>query len=293
MSESEELQVLASFGTSLETALVFAVRQSDWAVSDTRDYPTFVLRINDHEAHVVEILNQPIAEVWQSTNGTAYCPTSNGEILIYFDGTWSKENICNRDEEFGAIWGFSDSSGTDDTLYIVSDTNLFIRSNRIWQEYPMPEQVEMTYRLHGLILDEIYICSDAGLFLWNGTKLTEMEGPDDEPSAVLVLSKTEMLVVGESGLYHWIDSAGWGEIESPLEEFASGIINWNGDVLIPALDGIARLHDGIITKEAEFSCNSLTNVGNAVLAGGADGGLFVSHDGKKWSEISLPNVDSD
>ena len=291
MSKSDGLQVLTAFGSSLEDAFVLASRQSDWVESESREYPTFVLRIKDHQAQIEETLTQPITDVWQSGNGAVYCPTSNGQMLIYLDGVWNQETVCDRDEEFGAIWGISGSSRTEDTLFIVSDTNLFTRLNSVWQEYPMPEEVEMVYRLHGLVSNEIYICTDAGLLLWDGVRITEVEGPDDEPIDVLILSEEEMLVVGDAGVYHWTDVADWEDLESPLEEVAGGMALWDNDVFIPSLEGVLRFHDGVITSVGKFSCNNLLSVGNALLAAGAEGGLLVSRDGEEWSEVALPQVD--
>lgn len=290
MSQSEKLQILNSFGTSLNNALVFAVKESDWEESESNEFPVYALKIDGHVAQIKDVLKQPVIEIWQSKNGAAYCPSTKGQMLIYNNNSWNSEVVCDRNEEFGYIWGISGSSISDDSIYIVSDTSFFTRINEIWKEYPLPEDIEMTYRMHGLSPKEIYICTDSGLLLWDGEVFEEVEGPDDEPSAVYVLSDSELLVVGDSGVYLWTEELDWQELESPTDEVANGITAWGKDIFIPSLEGILKFHDGVITKVDKFSCNKILNIGNAILAAGSEGGLLMSQDGVGWSEINVPQV---
>ena len=148
----------------------------------------------------------------------------------------------------------------------------------------------MVYRLHGLSPAEVYICTDAGLLCWNGQELTEFEGPDDEPLGVLVLSREELLVVGD-GVHHWSDKAGWTDLESPVDSHAAEMMSLGEDVFIPTLDGVLRLRSGEFDIVVESRCNKVLSVGNAILAAGTGG--LVSFDGKSWLRLFLPVVVSE
>lgn len=290
MQATNDLLVLTACGRSLESALIFSIKRSDWVASDVWDHPTFILRVNNDSAQIIETFQQPIEDSWASMNGTIYCPTNHGQLLIYRDGAWSKEKVCDRDESFGAIWGINDKSGKDDILFIVSNNSLFVRNKGLWSEHPMPEQVNIVYSLHGLKVDEVYICTDEDLLHWDGTELTEVEGP--EASGVLVISDTEMIAVGSTGLYRWIVNGNWKKVKIPTKSVANGMVCWNNQVFIPTSEGVLCLREGVVSKVSDFRCNRILDVGDALLASGGQGGLHVTTDGMAWSEISLPEIES-
>lgn len=154
----------------------------------------------------------------------------------------------------------------------------------------MPEQVHIAYSLHGLKADEVYICTDEDLLCWDGTELTEVEGPD--ASGVLVISDNEMIAVGSTGLYHWTANSDWKKVKIPTKSVAIGIVRWNNDVFIPTSEGVLCLRDGVVNKVNNFRCNRIMDIGDALLATGGQGGLIVTTDGVDWTEVSLPEVGS-
>ena len=288
MSEVRELLARAAFGESVESAVILAVQPDEWEDSEEWSHRTFVLKLKENEGTLIEILPDPIDEVWRSDNGTAYCPTSHGQLMVNRNGIWSNEIICNRGVEFGPIFGFSGILDRDDILFTCDATNLFIRQKEAWKEVGFPDEVEEIYKFHGLSPTELYFCADAGLYEWNGKDFTSLEGPDDELLGVLVLSNTEMIAVGDY-IHHWSDDKGWQILESPVDNHAGGVVAWENSVLIPTLEGVLRLHSNQLEFVSDFSTNGLVNVGNGVIAFGADEGLSL-FDGVSWRQITLPSV---
>jgi hypothetical protein len=287
MPTRKELVVLTAFGSTLDTALLCAVQPDEW--SDQERHRTILLRPSTKSVELVEVLARPIHDSWLSTNGTAYCPTDGGELLRYSNASWNTEVICNREEEFGAITGFSGDRTVDDTVIVCGATSMFVRRKGQWKEHSLPDDIGEINGIHGLVSDEVYLCTDAGLFLWNGKKFDSVEGPeDDEILNVRVRSETDLVAVGDE-VHIWTEKKGWRQLKSPLEDLAVGLCQAGDDVFIPSLEGILHLMGDKLKKVSAFGSNALFSIGSCIVAAGADGGVNIG-DGTKWSRIPLPKL---
>jgi len=288
MAGRRELEMLTGFGRGLDSALLFAVQPDEWA-DEPWNHRTFVVRPGANSVVPLEVLPRPVHESWQSTNGTGYCPSNNGQLLIYTNGAWATEIVCSRNEEFGAMTGFGAPLPANDELILCGSASIFVRRNRRWTEHRVPDDIGELYGLHGLTPKEVYICTDAGLYLWDGKQLEATDGPDDdELNNLLVLSSTELIAVGEN-VHMWTDKKGWRELKSPCDDVAAGLCQSGSDVFIPSLEGILQLKDGKLKKVSAFGSNPLVAIGDHVIAAGTDGGICRS-DGPKWTRIALPKL---
>lgn len=290
MADRKELEMLTGFGRTLGGGMLFAVQPDEWA-EQPGDHRTFVFRPGANSVDLIEVVTRPIHESWMSTNGTGYCPTNNGQLLIYADGAWTTEVICGRAEEFGAMTGFGAPLPANDELIVGGSASIFARRNRRWKEHNVPDDVGELYGLHGLTPSEVYLCSDAGLFLWDGKEFESVDGPeDDELSNVLVVSPTEIIGVGD-GVHVWTDKKGWRQLKSPCDDVAGGLCRLGRDIFIPSLEGIMQLKDGKLKKVATFSTNPLVAVGDNIF-GAIVGGGICRYDGTTWTRIAVPKLAS-
>lgn len=286
MTEPKELSVITAFGESVDSAIVLAA-QPDEEEQEFGAERTLVLRIEGGVGRIVDVLPSPVVESWRSESGKAYCTSNGGQILTYFNGTWDREKVCQKDEYFRGIWGFGGKTDRDDIVIICSNESLYVRDKQSWSEYPMPQTVEIVKRIHGLSPDEVYVCTDDGLLCWNGKELKEIEGPDDELRGVLVLSDQKILVTGDR-LHLWSDKEGWRVLDSPAgEDHTHAILPFGDDIFIGTLEGILRLRGSKLEIVLDSFCNTLVSVGDAIIAAGDESYLF---DGKQWVLIQLPKL---
>ena len=288
MSEREELLMLTGFGNGPSTARILAVQPDEFG---EEEWPlrTFVFGLQGPSLGLLETLPTPIDESWMSANCATYCPTNNGKLMRHVDGRWSSFQVCHRNEEFGAVIGFSGSTPEQDQLMICGSVSTFAGSTeKGFTEIAMPNNVEEVWRLHGLTPSEVYICTDAGLMLWDGHSVRAIDGPDDEIFDVLVLSPTELIAVGEDA-HRWVDGKGWSKIRSAVKDLAQGMCLYQNQVMLPGLDGVGRLEGNEIKRLAKFSSNQLIACGETLMAAGSDGGLSI-FNGTDWVRIKLPKL---
>lgn len=283
MSDAKELQILTAFGASIDTAMIIAVHPDERA-AEPKNHRSIVLKITNGSVQVVETLSQPIYVSWLSTSGAAYCPTHNGQVVIRTNGAWEREQVCDRDVRFGDVFGFCGAVPRDDIVFVSSDESLFIRTEGVWKEHAMPQTVEIVRRIHGLSQDQVYITTDEGLLCWNGSKLVELEGPECEPSGVLVISETEMLVTG-GDLFYWSDETGWETLASPAERHTIALVPFGEVVFIGTANGVLQYCSGELELVTDCFCNNLMNIGTGVVASGDANYLF---DKEKWIKFELP-----
>jgi len=289
MSKARELVVMTAFGGSLDSAVIIAIQPDEWENSEGESYRTFVLQLKKERAELIETLPDLIInEAWRSDNGTTYCSSNHGQLIVYRKGSWGKKKICEQDAEFGAIFGFSGKTEKEDILFTNTETSLFVQNNGIWQEFVFPDEVEEVLFLHGLSPTELYCCADSGLYLWDGKEFSQLEGPDDELLCLYVVSSKKLLAVGDY-VHLWSDEIGWKQLKSPTDSHSGLIAVLDDDVFIPTLDGILRLHAGQLEFVSSFCTNGIFHIGNGLIACGADGGLCI-FEGKNWKRITLPFV---
>ena len=287
MTQPKELNVITAFGVSTDSAIILA-GQPDELEQEFSAERVMAVQIINGVCEVVDTLPHPIVNSWLSPNGRAYCSSNKGHILTHFDGSWIREKVCDKEDTFDGIWGISGDSEQQDVVFVTSDESLYIRQEGVWSEYPMPQQVERVTRLHGLSLDEIYICTDDGLLCWNGKEIIEIEGPDDDPVGVIVLSKNKMIVAGYDGLYQWSSESGWKSLDSPAEEPTVATLFFMDDIFFGTTDGVVRLRDDKLELVCEFFCNQLVSIGDAIIASGPDEAYLF--DQKTWKRLQLPKL---
>ena len=281
-SSSTELMMLSGFAVDDATAFVFSVRPDDWG-DPKRD--TFVHRVRADGAEWLQTIRQPLNDCWWSRNGAVYCTTDTGEVIAFERGNVTPERACPRIEPIEAIIGFSGATAADDVLIACGGTSLFVRRAGRWSEHPLPDDVAELYRLHGSSADEVYVCTDAGLYLWNGAVLAQREGPDDEIADVFVRSATELVAVGD-GVHLWSDALGWKQLKSPFGQHSVGLCSVGDSVYIPSRSGIARLTGTTLEKVSGTPSGQLVTVGDRVVAAGRDRGIsFQAANG--WQRLSL------
>ena len=149
----------------------------------------------------------------------------------------------------------------------------------------MPDNVAELYRLHGRSAEEIYLCTDAGLYLWNGQTFAPQEGPDDEIADVFVRSASELVAVGD-GIHVWSDGAGWTQLKSPFKQHSVGLCSLGDSLYIPSRSGIARLTGRDIEKVSATPSGQLVAFADHVVAAGRDSGLSVRSD-NRWQRVPL------
>jgi hypothetical protein len=286
-SDLPELKPLTAFGRSRADVSIIAVQLEEWAHANP--IRSFRLRLDRDEATLVETLHEIPTRVFQADRGTVYCLSGLGQLRILDRGRWTTERVCDADEEFNDLFGFSGTTLQEDQIFVVSNTGLFVRrAAGRWETYAIPEGFEVANCIHGLRPDELYIGVDGGLVRWDGRTLAPVEGPDDEVIALLVRSEEEMLAVGNE-IHRWTEAEGWTALESPVEGLAAGLLTFQNDVYLASFEGILRA-DGLDFKRVDpFPCNGLVAVGDILLAMGRDSGLAVLEHGR-WSRIRLPRL---
>ena len=288
MADREELLMLTGFGNSAASSRILAVQPDEFGEEEWKPR-TFVFGLQGRSLGLVETLAAPIDECWMSANGASYCPTNNGQLMCHVNGQWRLRPVCNRNEEFGAIIGFSGPTPAEDQLIVCGSSSIFVGSvAHGFIEVAMPDGVEEVWRLHGLKPNEVYVCTDAGVMRWDGRAMRQIDGPDDEIFDVLVLSPTELIAVGEEA-HRWVDGNGWSHVRSALKDLAQGMCLFQNQVMLPALDGVGRMEGNEIKRLSKFSSNQLISCGDTLMAAGADGGLSV-FNGTDWVRIKLPRI---
>ena len=277
-----ELLMLCGFAVDDATAFIFAVCPDDWG-DPKRE--TFVYRVHAGEAEYVQTIHHPLNDCWWSRHGVVHVTTDSAEVMSFERGCVSTERVCPRVEALEAIIGFSGATSADDVLIACGNTSLFVRSAGRWSEYPLPDDVSELYRLHGRSADEVYVCTDAGLYLWNGQTFAPREGPDDEIIDVFVRSETELVAVGD-GVHAWSDALGWSELKSPFGQHSVGLCSLDNSLYIPSRSGIARLTGTVLEKVCATPSGQLVAVGHRVVAAGRDRGLTVG-TGNRWQRLPL------
>ena len=281
-SASTELLMLCGFAADDATAFVFAVRPDDWG-DPKRE--TLVHRVHEGVAEYVQAIRQPLNDCWWSRHGVVHVTTDNAEVMSFERGNVRTERVCARAESLEAIIGFDGATVDEDVLLACGGTSLFVRSAGRWSEHPLPDHVAELYRLHGRSANEVYLCTDAGLYLWNGQTFAPRESPEDEIADVFVRSATELVAVGDR-VHLWSDGAGWTELKSPFKQHSVGLCSVGSSLYIPSRSGIARLIGTDLGKVCATPAGQLVALGDRVVAAGRDRGLIVG-SGEQWKRVSL------
>lgn len=280
---STELMMLSGFAVDDATAFVFSVRPDDWG-DPKRE--TFVHRVRADGAEWVQTIRQPVNDCWWSRNGVVYCTTVTGEVIAFERGNATAERTCARVEPVRAIIGFSGATAADDVLIACGGTSLFVRRAGRWAEHPLPDGVAKLFRLHGLTADEVFVCTDAGIYVWDGKAFASKKGPDDdEIRSVFVRSTTELVAIGDA-VHLWSDVFGWQQLKSPFGQHSVGVCSSGDSLYIPSRWGILRLSDTTLEKASAVPSGRLVAVGNQVVAAGRDCGISFGA-GNRWQRLTL------
>ena len=285
---SKELMVKAAFGASVADSIILAAQPDEWD-ENYRAHRTFVFNRLGDEFQPNCILSGTIFSAWYSDSGTAYCPANQGTIYIYSKGSWRREQVCTTDEKFQYVWGISGIDQNSDIIFVCSNRILYIRENGQWRDIPFSENG--IHKCHGLAPDEIYITSPSAILLWNGNIFEEHEIPDDYPRAILVLSDTELLLVGNDYIHLWSDENRWTQLTTPASSQGNSVLRFQDIVYIATLEGVLKYENGQIEWANQFECVNLFDLGDGMLSASPS----ASHifDGLEWARVNLPKLAKD
>ena len=254
----------------LRTARTLVELESTRAIDDWSDpkRETFVHRVRADRAEWVQTIRQPLNDCWWSRNGVVYCTTDTGEVIAFERGKVTGERASPRIESLGAIIGFNGKTAADDVLIACGRTSLFVRRAGRWAEHPLPDPVTHLFRMHGLTSDEVHVCTDAGICVWDGTAFAFREGPqDDEIGNVFVRSATELVAIGDA-VHLWSDGLGWQRLKSPFGQHSVGLCSSGDSLYIPSRSGIARLTRTTLDQVSAEPSGQLVAVGDQVAGEG-------------------------
>jgi hypothetical protein len=294
MADPKELRAWAGFGTSLESAYLLAAHPDEELEPDgllpSSTRRTFVLQLRSGKPTFVETVDAPLARAWCSTNGTAYCTVvRQGYMLKFASGKWEREAFSDKPEDTTFVWGVSGSEPDRDVVYVCAKSALFVREATGWKENPVPSGTQSLLHAHGLAPEEVYVCGDPDLLLWNGNSLGAVERPGDMmPKSVCVVSEREMIAAGAKRLYTWSEPSGWDRVDTKFKGFRTALRFGDSVYAGTPRSGVLRIWPGDPTKVTEdFNCLRLFSLGNGILAVGKS----VSHlyDGSEWTQIPMPS----
>jgi hypothetical protein len=292
MSELKELIADAGLGISIASAYILAghpdelILPNGWQPSPTRR--TFILKLNNGFTEFVETVPAPLVRAWTSSNGASYCaPYVGNYIFTFIDNKWKKEHFSTKDEDIFFIWGFGGSSPVEDIVYLCANGAIYVRNKGIWQEHVALSGVRRIYHVHGLSPNEIYLCSDVGLLLWNERKFSEVEGPTgNNPKSICVLSQNKIIAAAKY-LDCWSEASGWTRVKTEYQNFRTLLPLGNEVFAGTPETGVIRLHPGTPDRTTElFNCLRLCSLGNGILAVGKN--CSYLYDSRSWRKLQLP-----
>jgi hypothetical protein len=294
---TKELVPIAACGLSIDSAIIFAehpdeMEEADEALDDEiEDFPvrTFVLKILGDSARVDCIIPHRINNCWQSSNGNVYATLVNEQgILIYSSGKFSLEPLnVDITNDLRRIWGISGAVPVEDIVFALGQKCLFVRKKGEWKQYVFPQHIEMATDLCGNGENELYITTEDSILLFNGDTFEEMDVPaNEEPHGILV--RDDEMLITCSTIYSWDNNESvWVETETPLAP-SIAMSYFDDEVYIGSLNGVMRLQSGIVEQVASFKCNSISNVGDGLLAFAKFKPTPFLFTGQVWSPIQLP-----
>jgi hypothetical protein len=248
---------------------------------------TIVLTFDGQRFTDATSLAFPLDRAWNSTNGTGYCtPIRGHDVHLYTNGAWTQERFASQDEDVLRIWGLSGPSSQEDRVYISTEGTLYIREGGAWAAHRAPDPVQSLYGVHGRSPDELYVCSDAGVLLWTGTRFEELEDDPRSPVKAIRIVGDEIYAGGRF-LLHWTKASGWQRWE-PAVRNPTAIIDIGGVVIVGTFQkGVMERQGaafGPVTRA--FMCLDLQPIGHGAFATGDDG-TFVRAAGR-WQEVAMP-----
>jgi hypothetical protein len=291
MTDAPAVHIHTAFGPSLAEALILCSQRDEWG-DDEGPQRAFVVGLTgldeDGElgAEIRETLPSPVHRSWSSDNGTTYCSSNAGELWVHGTSGWTRERACEEPLQLEWIWGLSGSTPEEDELFVSDEQRLFVRRGGTWQALEVPGNIEMINGIHGLRGDQIYLATDAGLYLWDGHGLHGHPAPGGEALAIRVLSEDEMLLAADNALHRWTRAEGWVHIEGPDPTIA--LVEDGSDVFIGTIDGAVRLEGDHVRPELHSGfCNFVARLGEDLLVSGE--AVLVRQRGL-WRPVRLPTL---
>lgn len=261
------------------------MQPNGWEPSHTRR--TFVLFFDGHVARTGITLPDPLVRAWTSGTGVGYAAPVRGNYLyVYAAGKWKREQFSEKDEWIACIWGLTGADGAGDTVFMSTESGLFIRHDKQWTLHTPPAPAKKVYGVHGLSTDEVYVCGDQGLLRWNGRALEAINGPSGPlPQSIVVLP--DEVIAGGDILSHWTDGEGWRKFEPAINDVMA-LSESRGRLLVGtyAKGVFERQGESVRAATPPFACLALHQMGSDAIACGDEQG-FVSLDGQ-WQPLSLP-----
>jgi hypothetical protein len=282
------LTLLTAAGRSLAATRIFA------GLPEEIDADTFarcwVLAVRGDRLEVVEEFPHPVLRAWMSANGTLYATSQDGFVSIGRDGQWTSEPL--RDQEGSTpqwIFGFSGADPAGDVVFTTSDRALHIRRGGVWESHPYPGDVDMSFGLHGLSPDAVYVATAGeGLHKWNGREIEFVDMPfAEEPHNVLVVGEDDLVVTADT--LHLRVGGEWQTPTHPGGKTTIALARLGDEIFFGTRGGIVRRRGDACDLVVPGFCNMLAGVGDAVLGGKSFENTSVAiHDGAGWRTLALP-----
>jgi hypothetical protein len=299
--DEPQLVIRGIFGTNPERPLLIAhvpEPEPDWLAEESAEASaeeppepeSLLLELSGDQVRLKERVPMRLDSAWQSPRGPAYCSANAGRVAVYAKAAWQIEQVTDDDEDFELIWGISGATAAEDVVFVLGAARAFVRRRGIWSELELPDEIEMVTNVVGRSPDEIYLITDTGVVLYEGSEVSEVEAPDDSLQGMLLRSNGDILITGNEGLHQWSEQAqSWSLYESPAE-LTMGIVEHpgTGAVLLATREGVLQWDGKDFSFVAEgFRSNELCVLGDVVFAVSVYGGLLRGIGGT-WAQVPVP-----
>ena len=277
-------------GPDLRHCLVLASHPDERMEPDgdpSRTRRTIVLRFDGERFSAPSTLPVPLDRGWASANGAGYCTSFRGSLAhVYVDGQWGSERFSSQDEDVLRIWGISGGTPQEDRVYVSTEGTLFIRQAGAWSRHVPPEPAKRLFGVHGLRPEELYVCSDTGLLLWNGQQFQPLE---DRPVSIVeaILVHGDEIYAGNRFLVHWTKATGWQRWQPTLVS-PTAIIDIDDAIIVSTFKhGVTERNGGqFVSVTPPHMALELQRIGDGAFAMGDDQS-YIRLDGR-WQRLVMP-----
>jgi hypothetical protein len=292
MTEPKSLIADAAIGSTVEQSFILASHPDERKMPDGTPSPTrrtFVLRLTGGEASIVTTVPAPLARAWTSSSGQAYCAPLRGNYVFCYSGdSWKREEFSATEEQITFVSGISRGSAEDDIVYLSTFDGLFVRDAGKWTHHSPPRPAKRLYGTCGVAPDQVYVCADRGLLLWNGEAFEEIEGPKgDLPESIWADSK--VIFAGGDYLNRWTEADGWRRVTTEVRS-VTALQQFSDQLYVGTYKrGVVKLSDGAVERVTEdFFCLSLHGLADGLFAIG-EKACYLCTKGE-CRKLSLPTA---
>jgi len=289
---SRALYADVMLGTDIFDSIVLAAEANDDGrrASAKSQQRTVVLRFDGRRFHGASEIAYPLQRGWSSSRGAAYCCAINGNVIYVLErGGWRTEKFGKGPEKVSAISGVCEDGV--DTIYVCGERALYVGSAGKWVRRPAPKPVDALNGVAALSSKEVYVATDLGLLLWEGTRFQELAEPAPEGVAAVAVAKGRVYA-GDRRLLRWAEGSGWTEVEPRIPDVMA-LLELDGNVIVGTYEGglLESRGDAFVQATTPFTCRALQRIGVGAFAAGRDQSFVRSSD--RWQVLSLPTCPAD